>query len=85
MPPFVPPADYPAPARPPVEDAAWYGAAALWTMLHDAGEVWNGLPRGSDGRLTQKTFWWSADFDVNHELSRQSRSALNNSTDRVGS
>jgi hypothetical protein len=36
-------------------------------MLHEGGEVWIGLPRGSDGHLTQKTFWWSADFDVNHE------------------
>jgi hypothetical protein len=37
-------------------------------MLHHSGEVWIGLPRRSDGHLTQKTFWWSADFDVNHEL-----------------
>jgi hypothetical protein len=32
------------------------------------GEVWTGLPRATDGTLTQKTFWWSADFDVNQEL-----------------
>jgi len=64
---FVPPAGYPAPARPPDSyDAGWYGTARLWTMLRHAGEVWYGLPNGADG-LGQKTFWWSADFDVNHE------------------
>jgi hypothetical protein len=35
-------------------------------MLSHGGEVWSNLPRGDDG-LGQKTFWWSADFDVNHE------------------
>jgi hypothetical protein len=35
-------------------------------MLRHDGEVWYGLPHGPDG-LVQKTFWWSADFDVNHE------------------
>ena len=65
--PFVPPADYDAPARPPTYyDSEWYGTARLWTMLRHRGEVWSNLPRGADG-LGQKTFWWSADFDVNHE------------------
>jgi hypothetical protein len=31
---------------------------------HVACDIWNGLPRGTDG-FVQKTFWWSADFDVN--------------------
>lgn len=65
--PFVPPAEYHAPARPPAYyDAEWYGTGRLWTMLRRGGEVWFDLPRGADG-LGQKTFWWSADFDVNHE------------------
>lgn len=65
--PFVPPAENSAPARPPAYyDAEWYGTAHLWTMLSHGGEVWFDLPRGADG-LGQKTFWWSADFDVIHE------------------
>jgi hypothetical protein len=65
--PFVPPADDEAPARPPAYyDAEWYGTVRLWTMLRHGGEVWSGLPRWPDG-FGQKTFWWSADFDVNHE------------------
>jgi len=65
--PFVPLAEYRAPARPPAYyDAEWYGTARLWTMLRRGGEVWYGLPLGADG-FGQKTFWWSADFDVNHE------------------
>jgi hypothetical protein len=65
--PFVPPAGYFAPARPPAYyDSDWYGSARLWTMLRHGGEVWYGLPHGPNG-LGQKTFWWSADFDVNHE------------------
>jgi hypothetical protein len=65
--PFLPPVEYSAPARPPAYyDAEWYGTGRLWTMLRHGGEVWFDLPRGADG-LGQKTFWWSADFDVNHE------------------
>ena len=65
--PFVPLAEYDAPARPPAYyDAEWFGTGRLWTMLRHGGEVWFDLPRGADG-LGQKTFWWSADFDVNHE------------------
>jgi len=65
--PFVPPAEYDAPPRPPAYyDSEWYGTKRLWTMLRHGGEVWYHLPRGADG-FGQKTFWWSADFDVNHE------------------
>jgi len=65
--PFVPPAAYPAPAQPPdYYDSAWYGNARLWTMLRHGGEVWTSLPLGADG-FGQKTFWWSADFDVHKE------------------
>jgi hypothetical protein len=65
---FVPPAGYPAPAQPPdYYDAGWYGNARLWTMLRHGGEVWTNLPRAAGG-FGQKTFWWSTDFDVNHEL-----------------
>lgn len=65
--PFVPPAGYSAPARPPgYYNAEWYGSARLWTMLSHGGEVWFSLPHGPNG-FGQKTFWWSADFDVNHE------------------
>jgi hypothetical protein len=65
--PFVPLAEYHAPARPPAYyDAEWYGTGRLWTILRHGGEAWFDLPRGADG-LGQKTFWWSADFDVNHE------------------
>ena len=36
-------------------------------MVDRSGEVWQHLPK--DGRaLGQKTFWWSSDWDVNHEL-----------------
>jgi hypothetical protein len=64
---FVPPAENSAPARPPAYyDAEWYGTERLWTMLRHGGEVWFDLPRGADG-LGQKTFWWSADFDVVNE------------------
>ncbi len=64
---FVPPPEYPAPARPPDSyDADWFGDAHLWTMVRHGGEVWFDLPRGPDG-LVQKTFWWSTDFDANRE------------------
>jgi hypothetical protein len=65
--PFVPPAEYAAPTRPPdYYHSEWYGDAHLWTMLRHGGEIWFGLPLGPDG-LAQKTFWWSVDFDVNDE------------------
>jgi len=65
--PFIPPAAYPAPARPPDPGTEWFGTARLWTILTRDGEVWDGLPLGADGLLSQKTFWWSADFDVHTE------------------
>jgi hypothetical protein len=58
---FVPPDGYPA--EPPSRyGAAWYGTAALWTMLDPDGEIWAHLPTDPDGRLSQKTFWWSSDW-----------------------
>jgi hypothetical protein len=45
---------------------AWYGNVVLWTWLEKDGEVWDGLPRTEAG-LGQKTFWWSAFFDVRSE------------------
>lgn len=66
-PPFVAPAGAVTPARPPTSfDSEWYGTARLWTILRHRGEVWFGLPRDAAG-LGQKTFWWSADFDINRE------------------
>lgn len=58
-PPFFPPEGYLA--TPGVDGSGWYGSAALWTLLRDAGEEWTGLPQTSHG-LPQKTFWWSADW-----------------------
>lgn len=64
---FVPPAGSSAPVRPPdYYDSEWYGHAPLWTMLRRDGEIWFALPHGPDG-FGQKTFWWSAGFDVSHE------------------
>jgi hypothetical protein len=65
-PPFVAPP--PAPASPPAYyQSAWYGSAKLWTMLNVNGEVWRDLPSHPNG-LGQKTFWWSVDWEVQHEL-----------------
>ncbi len=58
VPPFGPPAGFPA-TPPGGSDAAWFGNAELWTVLGVDGEVWTGLPRTPAG-LAQKTFWWSA-------------------------
>ncbi len=63
--PLVPPS--PAPHRPPAYyDAAWFGTLALWTMISREGELWTDLPHGPDG-FSQKTFWWSADWDPQTE------------------
>jgi hypothetical protein len=52
----------PFPSTPPgYYKSDWFGSAALWTMLNRDGEVWRNLPQSVDG-LTQKTFWWSADW-----------------------
>lgn len=49
-----------APDGPPsVHDSVWYGTPELWTMINPDGEVWRGLPVGTDGNLTQKWLWWS--------------------------
>lgn len=48
------------PSRDPGEiGSAWYGTAALWTMLAQDGEAWRGLSRDKVG-YGQKTVWWSA-------------------------
>jgi hypothetical protein len=46
--------------------ADWFGSAALWTILHRDGEVWRQLPQSADG-LTQKTFWFSTDWNADAE------------------
>ncbi len=54
---FVPPKPYP-PSD--VYESELYGTAALWTMIHAEGEVWENLPdHHGDGRFTNKTIWWS--------------------------
>ena len=57
----------PAPHKPPdYYKSNWFGTADLWTMLRRGGDVWQGLPRTPDG-LTQKTFWWSANWPYRTE------------------
>jgi len=52
-----------APAVPPAYyKSSWFGTARLWTMLSDDGEIWRNLPSSPSG-LSQKTFWWSEDWD----------------------
>ncbi len=67
IPPFVPPPPYLA-APPPNYGTEWFGTRALWKMLDPDGEVWrqSSLPHGPAG-LTQKTFWWSADWSPDAE------------------
>jgi hypothetical protein len=62
--PSVPFEPDPSAAIPP--DKAWYGSRILWTWLDRHGEVWDGLTRSELG-FSQKTFWWSAVFDVHRE------------------
>ena len=63
---FVPPE--PHPHEPPaLYDSVWYGSAGLWTMLYPAGEVWTDLPVGPDGKLGEKTIWWSTGYPTDHE------------------
>jgi hypothetical protein len=63
--PFVPPEIYLA--EPPSRYASeWFGTADVWTMLDRDGEVWEHLPSGPDG-LSQKTFWWSANWSPEAE------------------
>src|SRR5439155_4145055 len=59
-PPFV--ASRPYPRTPPkYYKSAWFGSAALWTMLNRDGEVWRHLPHDTAG-FSQKTFWWSLGY-----------------------
>jgi hypothetical protein len=56
-------------AQPPeYYKSVWYGDDALWTMLDPGGEVWAGLPNNT-GSLTQKTWWWSRNFEMERERS----------------
>ena len=48
--------------------SVWHGNDALWTMLDPRGEVWAGLPNNA-GSLTQKTWWWSRNFEIERERS----------------
>jgi hypothetical protein len=67
IPPFTPPAAFLA-TPPAVYASDWFGSAALWTMIAHQGETWkqSELPHNPDG-LTQKTFWWSADWPARAE------------------
>lgn len=64
---FVPPSPFMA-SPPAYYQSDWFGSAALWTMINHDGEIWkqSSLPHNPDG-LTQKTFWWSADWPARAE------------------
>ena len=65
---FTPPSE--APEGPPsVYESVWYGTPELWTMVNPQGAVWRSLPVGTDGRLGEKTFWWSESFSFSGEPS----------------
>jgi len=54
-----------APDDPPeVYDDVWFGTPDLWTLIDPAGEVWSDLPRGADGSLGERTFWWSTNYSA---------------------
>jgi outer membrane protein assembly factor BamB len=60
---FTPASD--APDDPPeVYDDVWFGTPDLWTLVDPGGEVWSDLPRGADGSLGERTFWWSANYSA---------------------
>jgi hypothetical protein len=64
---FVPPKPYPL-QPPDLYQSVWYGSAPLWTMVDPDGEVWQNLPDDDDdGKLTQKTFWWSEAYPATEE------------------
>jgi hypothetical protein len=64
---FVPPESDP-PRPPDLYEKEWYGTAALWTWLDPEGEVWKDLPdEDDDGRLSEKTFWWSEAYSQGDE------------------
>lgn len=56
--PFTPPADISL----SLDGDVWYGTPELWTFIQRDGQMWEGLPVGTDGSLTQKTFWWTPDY-----------------------
>jgi hypothetical protein len=54
-----------APDDPPeVYDDVWFGTPDLWTLVDPGGEVWSDLPRGADGSLGERTFWWSTNYSA---------------------
>lgn len=54
-----------APEDPPaVYEDVWFGTPDLWTLVSPEGEVWSDLPRDADGTLTERTFWWSANYSA---------------------
>ena len=67
IPVFVPPSPF-LPSPPAYYQSDWFGSAALWTMINHEGEIWkqSSLPHNSEG-LTQKTFWWTADWPAGAE------------------
>ncbi len=64
---FFPPSPFLA-SPPAYYQSDWFGSAALWTMINRDGEIWkqSSLPHNPEG-LTQKTFWWSADWPASAE------------------
>jgi hypothetical protein len=58
---FVPPDPYPP--EPPFEQV-WYGTPELWTLLDSNGQVWRNLPTAEDGRVADKTLWFSESFST---------------------
>lgn len=65
---FVPPSPFLA-SPPAYYQSDWFGSAALWTMINHDGEIWkqSSLPHNPEG-LTQKIFWWSANWPARVEL-----------------
>ena len=74
-PPFVPPTGFPETPRARYAGMFWYGADDLWTLVNESG-AWNQLPNGGDtsvaardssGPYEDKSFWWSAAFNVGED------------------
>ena len=64
-PPFRAPKPY-RPTPPAYYREAWYGSDRLWTTVLQGGEIWRALPHDATG-FSQKTFWWSKEFDLTKE------------------
>ena len=68
QPAFVPPKPYPSrypnPNVPEADGSQWYGTPELWTILDQDGAVWRDLPVAEDGRVGDKTLWFSANFST---------------------